>query len=78
MNKTTAKRSISSFTDLPELYAEMTATDAFEASFGDPLPLTIIEPGEDAGEHYMPDPSRHRRMWRHHRIHVRPVDRHPA
>jgi hypothetical protein len=34
----------------------MTATDAFEASFGDPLPLTIIEPGEDAGEHYMPDP----------------------
>lgn len=56
MNKTTAKRSISSFTDLPELYAEMTATDAFEASFGDPLPLTIIEPGEDAGEHYMPDP----------------------
>lgn len=56
MNQTTAKRSISSFTDLPELYAELTATDAFEASFGDPLPLTVIEPGEEAGEHYMPEP----------------------
>lgn len=56
MSKTTAKRSVSSFDDLPELYAELTATDDFAASFGDPLPLTIIEPGEEPGEHYMPEP----------------------
>lgn len=56
MSKTTAARTISSFSDLPELYAEITATDAFEASFGDPLPLSIIEHGEEPGEHYMPEP----------------------
>lgn len=56
MSKQTATRAISSFSDLPELYAELTTTDAFEASFGDPLPLTVIEHGEEPGEHYMPDP----------------------
>ncbi|WP_263588830.1 DUF2493 domain-containing protein [Sphingopyxis sp. GC21] len=56
MSKSTATRSVSSFDDLPELYAELTATDAFTASFGDPLPLTIIEPGEEPAEHYMPEP----------------------
>ena len=56
MTKNTAARSVSSFSDLPELYAELTATDAFTASFGDPLPLSIIEHGEEPGEYYMPDP----------------------
>lgn len=41
--------------DLRGHYAETMETDPFEASFGDPLPLTIIEPGEEEGEHYMPD-----------------------
>jgi hypothetical protein len=44
------------FSDLPELYAELTATDAFEASFGDPLPLSIIEHGDEPGEYFMPEP----------------------
>lgn len=35
---------------------ELTVTDAFHAAFGDPLPLTIIEAGEEEGEHYMPEP----------------------
>ncbi|WP_298673176.1 DUF2493 domain-containing protein [uncultured Sphingomonas sp.] len=56
MSKNTAARSVSSFSDLPELYAELTATDAFEASFGDPMPLSIVEFGDEPGEHYMPDP----------------------
>lgn len=42
--------------DVHDLCGEMTVTDAFEASFGDPLPLSIIEPGEEEGEHYMPEP----------------------
>ena len=46
MSKPTALRSVSSFADLPELYAEMTATPDFVASFSDPLPLTIIDAGE--------------------------------
>lgn len=56
MSKPTALRSVSSFADLPELYAELTATPDFVASFGDPLPLTIMEPGEEPAEHTMPDP----------------------
>lgn len=47
---------IDSFADLPALYAAQIATPEFQASFGDPLPLTIIEPGEDPGEHEMPEP----------------------
>lgn len=56
MSKPTALRSVSSFADLPELYADLTATPDFVASFGDPLPLTIIDAGEEAAEHTMPDP----------------------
>lgn len=56
MSKPTALRSVSSFADLPELYAETIATPDFVASFGDPLPLTIIDAGEEAAEHTMPDP----------------------
>jgi len=56
MSKIPASRSISSFSDLPELYAETTATEPFEASFGDPMPLSIIERGDEPGEHYMPEP----------------------
>jgi hypothetical protein len=56
MTKTTASRSVSSFSDLPELYAELTATPDFVASFGDPIPLSIMEPGDEPAEHQMPDP----------------------
>ncbi|TAJ74168.1 MAG: DUF2493 domain-containing protein [Sphingobium sp.] len=56
MTKKSAKRAVSTFADLPELIAEETATPEFEASFGDPLPLSIIEPGEEPGEHTMPEP----------------------
>lgn len=48
-------RSVDRFADLPSLYAEMTATPEFQAAFGDPMPLSIIEPGEEPGEHGMPD-----------------------
>jgi len=56
MSKPTALRSVSSFADLPELYAELTATPDFVASFGDPLPLTTIDAGEEPAEQTMPDP----------------------
>ncbi|EQB16566.1 MULTISPECIES: DUF2493 domain-containing protein [Sphingobium] len=56
MSKPTALASVSSFADLPELYAELTATPDFVASFGDPLPLTIIDAAEEPAEHTMPDP----------------------
>jgi hypothetical protein len=48
-------RSIARFADLKTLYAEMTATPEFQAAFGDPLPLSIIEPADEPGEHGMPD-----------------------
>jgi len=48
-------RSITRFADLKTLYAEMTATPEFQAAFGDPLPLSIIEPADEPGEHGMPD-----------------------
>lgn len=41
--------------DVQDVYARSTITDAFAASFGDPLPLTITEPGEEEGEHFMPE-----------------------
>lgn len=56
MTKKSAKKTVSTFADLPELIAEETANPAFEASFGDPLPLSIIEPGDEPGEHTMPEP----------------------
>lgn len=48
--------SIDRFADLKTLYAEMTTTPEFRAAFGDPLPLSIAEPGEAPAEHEMPEP----------------------
>ncbi|QJU59361.1 DUF2493 domain-containing protein [Sphingomonas sp. AP4-R1] len=42
--------------DLRELYAAAVATPEFQAAFGDPLSVTIVEPGEPAGEYEMPEP----------------------
>lgn len=56
MGKPTALHSVSSFAELPELYAELTVTPDFVASFGDPIPLSIMEPGDEPAEHAMPDP----------------------
>ena len=56
MSKQSARTAVNTFADLPELYAEEIATPAFEASFGDPMPLSIIEPGEEPGEYEMPEP----------------------
>ncbi len=56
MTKKSAKKVVSTFADLPELIAEETATPEFEASFGDPMPLSIIEHGDEPGEHDMPEP----------------------
>src|SRR5262245_28459689 len=47
---------VSSFADLKTLYAEMTAIPEFQAAFGEPLTLSIVEPGEEPGEHDMPEP----------------------
>jgi hypothetical protein len=44
------------FADLKQLYAEAVATPEFQAAFGEPLPLSIVEPGEAPGEHEMPEP----------------------
>lgn len=56
MTSSTAARSVDRFADLKTLYAEMTATPEFQAAFGDPLALSIVEPGEQPGEHEMPEP----------------------
>jgi hypothetical protein len=48
--------SVDRFADLNELYAEMTATPEFQVAFGDVLGLSIIEPGDEPGEHDMPEP----------------------
>ncbi|WP_232494426.1 DUF2493 domain-containing protein [Novosphingobium kaempferiae] len=56
MNKPTALPGVSSFADLPELYATFTTTPEFIASFGDPLPLSIVEPDGEPGEYCMPEP----------------------
>lgn len=48
--------SIDRFADLKTLYAEMTATPEFRAAFGDPMPLSIAEPGDGPAEHEMPEP----------------------
>ena len=49
-------RRISHFADLPALFAQMTATPEFKHAFGDPIPLSIIAPGDEPGEHDMPEP----------------------
>ncbi len=48
--------SVGRFADLKQLYAEAIATPEFQAAFGEPLPLSIVEPGEAPGEHEMPEP----------------------
>lgn len=48
--------SVSRFADLKQLYAEAVATPEFQAAFGDPMPLSIVEPGDPPGEHDMPEP----------------------
>jgi hypothetical protein len=55
MTRTTG-RSVNRFADLSDLYAEAIATPEFQAAFGDPLALSIVEPGEAPGEHDMPEP----------------------
>ncbi|MCP3731292.1 DUF2493 domain-containing protein [Sphingomonas sp. MG17] len=49
-------QSVGRFADLKELYAEAIATPEFQAAFGEPLALSIVEPGEAPGEHEMPEP----------------------
>jgi hypothetical protein len=49
-------RTIDRLADLGELYAEAVATPEFQAVFGDTLPLSIVEPGDEPGEHDMPEP----------------------
>ena len=49
-------RSVDRFGDLKTLYVEMTATPEFQAAFGDPLAVSITQPGEEPGEHDMPEP----------------------
>ena len=56
MTSTNLTRSVDRFADLKTLYAEMTATPEFQAAFGDPLAVSIIQPGEEPGEHDMPEP----------------------
>lgn len=50
------QRRVDHFADLKTLYAEATATPEFQAAFGDPMPLSIVDPGEEAAEFEMPDP----------------------
>ncbi|MDE1918836.1 MAG: DUF2493 domain-containing protein [Sphingomonadales bacterium] len=47
---------VSSFADLPTLFKAITASPDFQRAFGDPIPLSIVEPGEETGEHTMPEP----------------------
>ena len=48
-------RSVRHFKDLPTLYAAMIETPEFKRAFGDPLSLSIVEPGDEPGEHDMPE-----------------------
>lgn len=56
MTKETTSRRLSSFADLGEVYAEMTATPEFQAAFGDVGALSIVEGSDTAEELGMPDP----------------------
>jgi hypothetical protein len=49
-------RAVRHFQDLPTLYAAMIETPEFKRAFGDPLPLSIVEPGDEPGEYDMPEP----------------------
>jgi len=55
MTQQSARR-VGSLVDLPSLYAAITASPEFQRAFGDPIPLSIVEPGEEPGEHDMPEP----------------------
>lgn len=55
MTRTSARR-VSRFADLTQLYADAIATPEFQAAFGDPMPLSIVELGDAPGEHDMPEP----------------------
>lgn len=44
------------FADLRDLYAATVFTPEFQAAFGDPMPLSILEPDEGAAEYAMPEP----------------------
>ena len=50
------QRCVDRFEDLKTLYAEAIATPEFQAAFGDPMPLSIVAPGEPAAELEMPEP----------------------
>jgi len=52
----TSPRRVDHLADLATLYAEAVATPEFQAAFGDPMPLTIVERGDTPGEHEMPEP----------------------
>lgn len=56
MARTISTSAISRLADLPTLYAEIIATPEFRAAFGDPMPISIVEPGDQPGEHDMPEP----------------------
>jgi hypothetical protein len=56
MARAAKKKSVDTLADLKTLYAEAIATPEFQAAFGDPLPLTIVEVGEEPAEHDMPEP----------------------
>ena len=52
----TSRAPLSSFTDLAEVYAQMTVTPEFQAAFGDVGALSIVEGERDRQELGMPDP----------------------
>jgi hypothetical protein len=56
MTKDTTSRRLSSFADLGEVYRGMTATPEFQAAFGDPQGLSIVEGSRDPEELGMPEP----------------------
>lgn len=56
MSQHLSHRSVDRFADLNTLYAEAVATPEFQAAFGEPLGLSIVEPGDAPGEHDMPEP----------------------
>ena len=50
MTNATTSRRLNSFTDLGEVYREMTATDEFQAAFGDVGAVSIIDNRETTGQ----------------------------
>lgn len=56
MRNHAASTRIDRFADLKHLIAEQMATPEFRAAFGDPIPLSIVQPGDEPAEHDMPEP----------------------